>query len=317
VTIRGGDAMTTSYRAQVGALLEILAEGLAPFVDREMRDHFPNEDWIVTAATKLGKREPVLASPTDPQFQLEVMVRWWGPVFAPTLSKDTRDTVQELRRARNDWAHIDDSHPMDLDYARRIVDLAEDLLQEIGSPLADDVARMAEELQRSAARTLAREQGVSEEDVLLMQLTGLQSEREALARQLDEARAEAQTATGRQRAVARQLAELQAQYAAVSGLRERYRDVQQQLDEARRTGERGAADVTAVRSQLEMTEQALAGLQEESSRLHTELETARVEMGRLDPVQTEIGKRWVMLVAAFIMVLGVVIILAVAKGTTL
>jgi hypothetical protein len=308
--------MSASYRAQVGIVLEVLAEGLAPFVDRRMRAHFTDEDWIVAAATRLGKREPVLASPTDPQFQLEVIVRWWGPVFAPVLSKDTRDTVQELRKARNDWAHIDDSHPMDAEYARRIHLLAEDLLQEIGSSTADEVARLAEDLQRADAQAQARDQGVSATDVLVNQLTQLQSEREHLARQLAEAREEAQTATGRQRAVARQLAELQAQYAAVSGLRERYRDLQAELDESRQVGEREKADVTAVREQLDTAEQALQHLQDESSRLHAELEETRGRIDTLDPLETVAGRRWLMLVTTLIMVLGVVIILAFVQGAS-
>src|SRR5690606_33172344 len=119
-----------------------------------------DEDWIVSAATRLGKREPVLASPTDPQFLLEVVVRWWGPVFAPVLSKDTRDTVQELRQARNDWAHMTDRQPMDFEYARRVHLLAEDLLQEIGSPMADELARATEALHRRDIREQARERGV-------------------------------------------------------------------------------------------------------------------------------------------------------------
>jgi hypothetical protein len=302
--------VTTSYRAQVGVALEVLAEGLAPFVDRSMRDEFPGADWIVTAATKLGKREPVLASPTDPQFQLEVMVRWWGPVFAPRLSRGTRDTVQELRKARNDWAHIDDSHPIDLDYARRIHTMGEDLLQEIGSPMADELARLAEQLQRDAARQAAEEQGVSEADALVMELTRLQSEREALTRQLDDAQNAARAAVGQQRAVARQLAELQAQYAAVAGLRERYREVQTQLDDAHRIGEREAQDMSAVRHQLETTEQALTQLQQESSRLHAELETTRTQLETIDPAATVVGRRWLWLYAALILVLGVAVILA-------
>jgi hypothetical protein len=95
-----------SYRAQVGSVLEVLAEGLAPFVDRQMSEYFEGADWIVTAATRMGRPEPVLATATDPQFQLEVMIRWWGPVFAKVLPKSTRDVVHELRQARNEWAHI-------------------------------------------------------------------------------------------------------------------------------------------------------------------------------------------------------------------
>lgn len=307
--------MPSSYRAQVGAALEALAEGLAPFVDRRMRGQFPDEDWIVMAATRLGKREPVLASPTDPQFQLEVMVRWWGPVFAPVLSKNTRDTVQELRRARNDWAHIDDTHPIDIDYARRIHSQVEDILQEIGSPLVDRMGQLAEALEREAARAEAEEQGVSETDVLVMRLTRLQAEREELGRQLGEARQAAQSAAGHQRAVARQLAELQAQYAAVSGLRERYRELQAALDEARQADTRGSEDVSSFKDQLSSTEQALAQLQEESAKLHHELTETRTQLERLDPVQTAIGRRWIMLVTALVMVLGVVILLAFIQGT--
>lgn len=306
--------MSVSYRAQVGIVLETLAEGLAPFVDRRMRAEFTDGDWIVAAATRLGKREPMLASPTDPQFQLEVIVRWWGPVFAPTLSKDTRDTVQELRKARNDWAHIDDSHPMDFEYARRIHLLAEDLLQEIGSPMTDEVARLAEELHRSNAQEEARERGVSATDVLVDQLTTLQSEREQLATQLAEAREAAQTAAGRQRAVARQLAELQAQYAAVSGLRERYRDLQAELDESRQAGERERADVTAVKEQLTTAEKALQDLHSESSRLHAELEATREHIQTMDPLETEAGRRWLLLVTALILVLGVAVVLAFVQG---
>ena len=309
--------MTASYRAQVGELLEVLAEGLAPFVDRQMRVHFPHEDWIVTAATRLGKREPVLASPTDPQFQLEVMVRWWGPVFAPLLSNEARDDVQELRKARNDWAHIDETHPIDLEYARRVHALAEQLLQEMGSPSTERVSALAADLERSAIRAEALERGVNESEILLLQLTELQSDREALLGQLEAVRNQAAAAAGRQRAVARQLAELQAQYAAVSGLRERYRELESQLDDARRTGEREDTDVTVVRSQLETTQAGMEQLQRESARLADELEMARRQIERVNPAETEEGRRWIMLVAALIMVLGIVILLAVAKGTTL
>jgi len=308
--------MAASYRAEVGTALEVLAEGLAPFVDRRMQQQFPDEDWIVSAATRLGKREPVLASPTDPQFLLEVVVRWWGPVFAPVLSKDTRDTVQELRQARNDWAHMTDRQPMDFEYARRVHLLAEDLLQEIGSPMADELARATEALHRRDIREQARERGVSETDVLVNQLTDLQQEREQLAAQLRDARAEARTASGRQRAVARQLAELQAQYAAVAGLRERYRELQAELDETRQAGEREQADVSAVRHQLQTAEQALADLQAESARLHDELEHARRQLTTIDPIETEAGRRWVMLVTGLVMVLGLVIILAFVQGAS-
>ena len=103
-----------SYRPQVGTVLEQLAEGLAPFVDKHMSAYFDGADWIVTAATRMGKREPALATAADPQFQLEVMVRWWGPVFSKLLAVDDRDAITELRSIRNQWAHIVDDQPLDL-----------------------------------------------------------------------------------------------------------------------------------------------------------------------------------------------------------
>ena len=69
------------------------------------------------AATKLGKRPDVLVSLSDPHFQLEVMNRWWGPAFCPPLAETIRSTVGELRTARNHWAHPDEDHPFDVEYA--------------------------------------------------------------------------------------------------------------------------------------------------------------------------------------------------------
>ena len=45
--------MTTSFRPQVAAAFEVLAEGLAPFVDARMSALHPDEDWILMAAAKL------------------------------------------------------------------------------------------------------------------------------------------------------------------------------------------------------------------------------------------------------------------------
>ncbi len=104
-----------SYRAPVGDVLEVLAEGLAPYVDRRMSAHLRSDtDWILTAAGKLGKRPDVLVSVSDPQFQLEVISRFWGPVFAEDLDPAARGIVADLLEARNNWAHINDDQPIDI-----------------------------------------------------------------------------------------------------------------------------------------------------------------------------------------------------------
>lgn len=299
--------MSASYRAQVAVAFEILAEGLAPFVDDRMSAAFPDEDWILTAATKLGKRRDVLVSLSDPHFQLEVLNRWWGPVFAAVVPDDARAAVGELRTARNHWAHPDEDHPLDLDYAERVHHLVEDLLRVVDSPLAERAAEAAEELRWTGIRAVARERGLSEAEAILQQLRTVQQAHDELQAQLDEARAQAQSASGRSRAVSRQLAELQSQYAAVAGLRDRYEELQRQLREERRNREQVSDDTSAVRDQLATTESALEALREEAGALRRQLVFARTVVETLDPAATEVGRRWMWVVAGLISVMGILL----------
>jgi hypothetical protein len=302
-----------SYRAQVAVALEILAEGLAPFVDDRMSRAFPDEDWILMAAAKLGKRRDVLVSLSDPHFQLEVLNRWWGPAFAEVAHDDVRAAIGELRTARNHWAHPDEDHPFDVDYALRVHLVVEDVLRAIGSPLADRAEAVAEDLRWAGIRAVARERGMSEAEAILQQMAGVQKEYDELRAQLDDARAQADSASGRSRAVARQLAELQSQYAAVAGLRDQYEELQRQLEEERRSRERVSEDTTAVRDQLVTAERALTALRGESRLLQDELGAARRLVDTIDPVATEAGRRWMWLVAGLISMLG--ILLAVTATT--
>ncbi len=302
--------MTRSYRGQVATAFEVLAGGLAPVVDARMSKAFPDEDWVLMAAGKLGKRRDVLVSLSDPHFQLEVINRWWGPAFATVFGGDLRPTITDLRTARNHWAHPDEDHPFDLDYALRVHHWAEDVLRAVDSPEADRLAELAEELQWAGVRDQARDKGMSEADAMLDELTTLQKHYDELQAQLAEARGAAQSATGRQRAVARQLAELQSQYAAVSGLRDEYLALQRQLEEERAERESVLGDTSAVHEQLARAETALGGLQDESTVLREQLEATRASLESVDPVQTEIGRRWVWIVTVLILVMGVLVVLA-------
>src|SRR5690349_4313384 len=102
------DGGSQSYRGHVARAFEVLAEGLAPFVDARMAATYPEDDWILMAANKLGKRPDVLVSLSDPHFQLEVINRWWGPAFAPAfppaMATGLRQIITDLRTARNHWA---------------------------------------------------------------------------------------------------------------------------------------------------------------------------------------------------------------------
>ncbi len=311
--------MGTSYRAQVATAFELLSEGVAPFVDSRMAACFPDDDWVLMAATKLGKRRDVLVSLTDPHFQLEVLNRWWGPAFSTAVGADVRQVITDLRTARNRWAHPDEDHPFDIEYATRVHGSAEELLRAIDSPLADQMAALAENLRWDGVRDRAEEDGLSESDAMMQQMAELQDRYEDMQRRLEAEREVARSATGRTRAVARQLAELQTQYAAVAGLRDEYQHLREKFDLAANDREASGAspdllegidDTTQVRTKLIDAERSLAGLQGEASMLRDQLAQARRSIASIDPVDTDIGRRWIWLVTVLILLLGVLVVVA-------
>jgi hypothetical protein len=302
--------MTTSYRPQVAAAFEVLADGLAPFVDERMAAITAGDDWILEAAEKLGKRRDVLVSLVDPHFQLEVINRWWGPAFADVLPDSIRAVVTDLRTARNHWAHPDADHPFDLEYATQVHRWSDEVLVAVGATeQARRVVELADELRWAGVDAQARQSGQPEAEVLFDELTRLEAEQEVLTTQLQEAREVASSATGRSRALSRQLAELQAQYAAVAGLREEYLELQRQLDSERSVRDAEEHDTSELRRRLTTTAEAAARLHAEGEQLRAELERTRAELEDVDPSQTEIGRRWLWLVAAMILLLGVLLVL--------
>ncbi len=97
--------MTASNRERVQTALEVLGEGLAPFVDEQMRQQAPERaDWVqAVAASTIGPGRKV--SLTDPQFQMKVLWDFWNPVFAKVLQRSDRNLVSIVRDARDRWAH--------------------------------------------------------------------------------------------------------------------------------------------------------------------------------------------------------------------
>ena len=97
--------MTASNRERVQTALEVLGEGLAPFVDEQMRQQAPERaHWVqAVAASTIGPGRKV--SLTDPQFQMKVLWDFWNPVFAKVLQRSDRNLVSIVRDARDRWAH--------------------------------------------------------------------------------------------------------------------------------------------------------------------------------------------------------------------
>jgi hypothetical protein len=295
--------MLGGYRAQVGMVFEAIAEGLAPYVDKRMAAHLEGDDWILVASTKLGKRPDIAVSLTDPQFQLEVITRFWGPVFAKELDPGLREVVKDLLMARNHWAHMSEVQPMDLPYAERVHELARELLEGVDSPVAAEVDELQDRLRWDAVHAVAEADNVDEATALMRRMSELEDDRAELTRQLETAREAAANQTGRTRAVARQLAELQTQYAAVAGLKERYERLESQLEAAAGTG-----DPERVVAQLEGARQAAVALRVESASLHTQLAEARSQLA--DPIiSTPVGQRVIWLTAALLVTMSMVMVM--------
>ncbi|MGH8996308.1 MAG: Swt1 family HEPN domain-containing protein, partial [Acidimicrobiales bacterium] len=98
-------SVATSNRERVGRAFESLAEGLGPFVERQMRS-VHGEGWLETFVDS-GPRSGAPASLRDPAFLLKVTAETWDSAFRSRLTRTDRNLVFELRDVRNRWAHND------------------------------------------------------------------------------------------------------------------------------------------------------------------------------------------------------------------
>ena len=119
--------------AVMAEAFELLADHLGPFIDARMAEYFADEpSWAEAAANRLGR--PAEHGATDPLFQLLVVRRFWGPVFADFYGQDLRQIIGQLIDTRNMWAHF--SFPDDPTELQRSVLAIERLL----SPVKPEIA---------------------------------------------------------------------------------------------------------------------------------------------------------------------------------
>src|SRR5437588_1613422 len=140
-------AMTNHER--VGKALDLLKDGLQPFVEREMKAQHA-QMWLDQARLSVAETQTHLFSGKgDPQWDsaslLAVMWNQWNVVFRKTLGQAERTLVSELRDVRNRWAH---QRPFSTDDAYRALDSSARLLAAISAPQADEVEKMKMELLR-------------------------------------------------------------------------------------------------------------------------------------------------------------------------
>ena len=140
--------MATTNHERVNKAMELLREGLAPFVHREVM--VKAEAGTVRMSTiRRFAEDPQLADKPienwDAAALLKLMWDTWNDVFRDTLGFTERSLVSELRDWRNKWAHQERFSSDDTD---RALDSAERLLAAVSAPQADEVAKVKRELRR-------------------------------------------------------------------------------------------------------------------------------------------------------------------------
>lgn len=145
--------MTISNRDRVGRAMELLAEGLRPFIEQQMRAKYADR-WIYEASDALHNRLEDESALDDPQVQLKLMVGRWQYVFSRVLGRLERSLVGELIETRNSWAH---NQPFSFDDAYRALDSVNRLLSAVSAgDEAAEVEQLRQELQRQRYDEQAR-----------------------------------------------------------------------------------------------------------------------------------------------------------------
>ncbi|RMG33561.1 MAG: ATP-binding protein [Gammaproteobacteria bacterium] len=139
--------MAMTNRERVGKGLELLRDGLAPFVAREFESAYPGkgqeEARRFIGDDRLHAGKPM--SEWDAAVLLKVMWEAWNSLFRNVLGFSERSLVSELRDVRNRWAH---QQKFSSDDAYRALDSVERLLMAVSAPEAEELGKMKMELLR-------------------------------------------------------------------------------------------------------------------------------------------------------------------------
>ena len=139
-------AITNSER--VGKALDILKDGLRPYVERELRATYKDR-WLETAKPSFpdwqqpGKDGKGLN--WDSQAILQVMCDLWNDCFKKILGPSERNLAFELRDVRNKWAH---QKAFSTDDAYRAIDSISRLLAAVSAEQVEAVEQMKAEILR-------------------------------------------------------------------------------------------------------------------------------------------------------------------------
>ncbi|MEW6750478.1 MAG: Swt1 family HEPN domain-containing protein [Candidatus Latescibacterota bacterium] len=147
--------MALTNHERIGKALELLRDGLGPFIERELT-HTYREEAGREAARLAGEDRTNASRPLaqwDAAPLLKLMREAWNEVFRNTLGAAERNLVFELQAVRNQWAH---QQPFSGDDADRGLDSTERLLTAVSAPQAEEVRRLKMELRRTLFEEQAR-----------------------------------------------------------------------------------------------------------------------------------------------------------------
>ncbi len=140
--------MAITNHERVGKALDLLKQGLSPFIQRELASIY-KERALAEAIRFVGDDRLLANQPLkdwDVAALLRLMWEAWNDVFRKTLGQAQRTLISELREVRNKWAH---QQPFSSDDADRALDSAERLLTAVSAPQADEVRKAKMELRRT------------------------------------------------------------------------------------------------------------------------------------------------------------------------
>src|SRR5882724_6778821 len=136
----------TNYE-RVGKGLDLLRAGLAPFVERELKNCY-RARALNEALNFVSDDRNLVGQPLeqwDVAALLKLMWNAWNEVFRQPLGNAERSLVSELRDFRNRWAH---QQPFSTDDAYRALDSTGRLLAAVSAPQANDLEKIKLELLR-------------------------------------------------------------------------------------------------------------------------------------------------------------------------
>jgi predicted AAA+ superfamily ATPase len=149
--------MALSNHERVQKVMDVLRDGLRPFLEREMKSALGPE-WLDTLVDPRGNGRVRVAAeaPTDVQMILKTIAEHWTDVFGRVLGRSDRSLVFELQDTRNRWAH---QQNFSSDDAYRAMDSAHRLLAAVAAQEATELDRQKQEFLRQRYDERARNKG--------------------------------------------------------------------------------------------------------------------------------------------------------------